>query len=466
VQVGAADAAGAYFEQDLIGTGCWPRHFGQPQGLALGIQNHRFHFADLRMAFLACLRQANADDSMLRSWLDATRPADGAGRRGELFAACASADPYGARTLCVRLQVTMALLEIRNVSRRFGDLKALDDVSLSIEAGEFFTLVGPSGCGKTTLLRLIAGFDEPDGGELLLDGARWPAFPRKAPGAHGFPELRAVSAHDRGAERRLSAADGGHRPAEIRRRLDEALELVHLADKARQFPHELSGGQKQRVALARALINKPRLLLLDEPLAALDAKLREQIQGELIALQREVGITFVFVTHSQQEALAVSHRIAVMNKGRLEQVGAPEQIYGYPRNRFVADFIGTINLLPVEVREAGRPPAALRRRTRRDRRHASVVGPSTGQHGALAVRPEQMRIVAVVRLPSWTTTSMAVVRDHLYLGDVTVYKIALDNGVVLEALLANSLPGRARFLERGAPVESAGNVGAGVYLRD
>jgi len=361
----------------------------------------------------------------------------------------------------------MALLEIRNVSRRFGDLKALDDVSLSIEAGEFFTLVGPSGCGKTTLLRIIAGFDEPDGGELLLDGRSLAGIPPEKRPVHTVFQSYALFPHLTVAQNvafPLEMAGTGH--AEIRRRLDEALGLVDLADKARQFPHELSGGQKQRVALARSLINKPRLLLLDEPLAALDAKLREQIQGELIALQREVGITFVFVTHSQQEALALSHRIAVMNKGRLEQIGAPQEIYGYPRNRFVADFIGTVNLLPVEVREVAADHLRLFAVGLGEIVGASVVDARPGQRGALALRPEQIRIVARGEAQALENHFHGVVRDHLYLGDVTVYKIALDNGVVLEALLANSLPGPASFLERGEPVDVGWRLGAGVFLHD
>ena len=222
----------------------------------------------------------------------------------------------------------MALLDIRNVSRRFGDLKALDDVSLSIEAGEFFTLVGPSGCGKTTLLRIIAGFDDPDGGDLLLDGQSLAGMPPEKRPVHTVFQSYALFPHLTVAQNvAFPLQMAGKSESEIRSRVKETLELVHLTDKARQFPHELSGGQRQRVALARSLINNPRLLLLDEPLAALDARLRVQIQGELIALQREVGITFVFVTHSQEEALALSHRIAVMNEGRIVQIGAPEQIY-------------------------------------------------------------------------------------------------------------------------------------------
>lgn len=360
----------------------------------------------------------------------------------------------------------MALLEIRHVSRRFGDLKAVDDVCLSIEAGEFFTLVGPSGCGKTTLLRLIAGFEEPDTGELLLDGQTLAGvLPEQRP-VHTVFQSYALFPHMTVAENiAFPLQMAGRSPDEIRHRLQDALDLVHLADKARQLPHQLSGGQKQRVALARGLINKPRLLLLDEPLAALDAKLREQITAELIALQREVGIIFIFVTHSQQEALAVSHRIAVMNAGHIEQVDAPEQVYGYPRNRFVADFIGTVNLLPVEVREAGN-----------DRLRLLVAGVGeivsmpaaarTGERGAFAVRPEQLDIIADGERPRLDNQFKGTVQDHLYLGDVTIYKIALPNGAVLEAMRANAAPGRARFLERGEPVQVGWRRQAGVYLRD
>ncbi len=361
----------------------------------------------------------------------------------------------------------MALLEIREVTRCFGQIKAVDAVSLSIESGEFFTLVGPSGCGKTTLLRLIAGFDEPDTGELLLAGRPLAGIsPEKRP-VHTVFQSYALFPHMTVAENvAFPLQMAGANVDEMQRRLKEALDLVHLADKLRQFPHELSGGQKQRVALARALINKPRLLLLDEPMAALDAKLRKQITGELIALQREVGITFVFVTHSQQEALAMSHRIAVMNSGHIEQVGTPDQIYGYPRNRFVADFIGTINLLPVEVRASGGDELRLLAAGIGEIVSTPVVGATAGQAGVFALRPEQVRMVAGDTLPDLDNHFRGTVRDYLYLGDVSVYKIALDNGVVIEALLANSVPGRARFLERGDPVGVGWRRDAGVYLRD
>jgi spermidine/putrescine transport system ATP-binding protein len=361
----------------------------------------------------------------------------------------------------------MAILEIRKVTRRFGDLKAVDDVSLAIEAGEFFTLLGPSGCGKTTLLRMLAGFDEPDEGELFLDGRPLAGIAPEDRPVHTVFQSYALFPHMSVAQNiAFPLRMAGNDDAEIHRRLSEALELVHLGDKARYFPHELSGGQKQRVALARSLINKPRLLLLDEPLGALDAKLREQMERELIVLQREVGITFVFVTHSQQEALALSHRIAVMNEGRVEQVDTPEQIYGYPANRFVADFIGTINLLPVEVREAS--PGHLRLLACG---LGEIIAPRAmavraGQSGHFALRPEQVRVVGHSEVRELHNHFNGTVRDYLYLGNVTVYKVELANAVVIEALLANSAPGRAKFFEIGDPVGVGWRHDSGVFLHD
>ena len=362
----------------------------------------------------------------------------------------------------------MAILEIRKVTRRFGELRAVDDVSLTIEAGEFFTLLGPSGCGKTTLLRMIAGFDEPDVGELFLDGRSLSGIPPENRPVHTVFQSYALFPHMSVAQNlAFPLRMAGKDEAKIRQQLNETLELVHLSDKARHFPHELSGGQKQRVALARSLINKPRLLLLDEPLGALDAKLREQMERELIVLQREVGITFVFVTHSQQEALALSHRIAVMNEGRVEQVDTPEHIYGYPKNRFVADFIGTINLLPVEVSAVAHGHLCLLASGL-----GEIIAPPTtastrvGQPGHFALRPEQVRVVGHSEIRELHNHFNGRVRDYLYLGDVTVYKVELDNSVVIEALLANSAPGRAKFFDIGDPVGVGWRHDSGVFLND
>ena len=361
----------------------------------------------------------------------------------------------------------MALLEIRNVTRRFGPLKALDDVSLTVEAGEFFTLLGPSGCGKTTLLRLIAGFDEPDGGELLLDGQALAGLPPEARPVHTVFQNFALFPHLTVAGNIAFPLEmAGIAPDERRRRVRETLQLVHLEDKDRAYPHELSGGQQQRVALARGLVNKPRLLLLDEPMSALDAKLREQMQVELIGLQREVGITFVFVTHLQQEALALSHRIAVMNAGRIEQLDTPEALYSNPKNRFVADFIGTINLIDASVSAASAGHLTLQAPLLGDIAAPPQAGIALGQSGALALRPEHLRISAHGAPVDLRNHFSGTVREYLFLGDVTVYKVELDNGQTLEAMTTNAAPGRARFHEIGDRVGIGWRHDAGVFLPD
>jgi spermidine/putrescine transport system ATP-binding protein len=361
----------------------------------------------------------------------------------------------------------MALLEIRNVTRRYGGLAAVEDVSFTVEAGEFFTLLGPSGCGKTTLLRMIAGFEDPDAGRILLDGKDLAGIPPEKRPVHTVFQSYALFPHMTVAENIAFPLKMARRPAEdIRRFTQEALDQVHLGDKRDHYPHELSGGQKQRVALARGLVNKPRLLLLDEPLGALDAKLRERMQLELIALQRDVGVTFVFVTHAQQEALALSHRIAVMNAGRIEQLDEPDRIYGFPKNRFVADFIGSINLLEAEV--AASTPAHLLLRTPGLGEVAAPPAPDVpaGTKGTLALRPEQIRLAARGGPHELKNHFHGTVEDYLYLGDVTVYKVRLDDGPILEALLANSAPGRAKFFETGDPVSVAWRHDAGRFLHD
>ena len=359
----------------------------------------------------------------------------------------------------------MALLEIRNVTRRFGSLAAVDRVSLSIESGEFFTLLGPSGCGKTTLLRMIAGFDEPDEGELFLDGKPLAGIaPEKRP-IHTVFQSYALFPHLTVAGNIAFPLEMVGRPREeIGRRVRETLALVHLEDKGGAYPHELSGGQKQRVALARGLVNKPRLLLLDEPLGALDAKLRVEMQSELINLQRDVGVTFVFVTHAQQEALALSHRIAVMNNGRVEQLDTPDRLYTAPASRFVADFIGKINLIEAEV--VGNSHGHLLLRSSVLGELAAELGPGAkaGERGALALRPELVRVAASIESLDLRNRFSGRVKELLYLGDVTLYKVELEGGFLVEALLANAAPGRARLFKVGDAVAVAWRHDAGVFL--
>jgi len=361
----------------------------------------------------------------------------------------------------------MALLELRNITRRFGDFVAVDDVSLSIEAGEFFTLLGPSGCGKTTLLRMIAGFDLPDAGQILLDGKDVAHTPPEKRPIHTVFQSYALFPHMTVSQNvAFPLKMAGKGPEDISRLVREALNDVHLGEKANHFPHELSGGQKQRVALARGLVNRPRLLLLDEPLGALDAKLREEMQLELIELQKEVGVTFVFVTHSQAEALALSHRIAVMNRGRVEQMDEPSKIYGFPRNRFVADFIGNINMYEAEVKEAAAGQLRLQVAGMGEVSAPSAEGAGTGGQGAFAIRPEQIRIASREETSPLKNHFPGKVHDFLYTGDVTTYIVDLDAGAQIEALLPNSAPGRAKFFEVGDRVAVEWRHDAGVFLGD
>src|SRR6478752_7336606 len=249
--------------------------------------------------------------------------------------------------------LTSEVIRLEHVRKEFGSFVAVHDANFDIGRGEFFAMLGPSGCGKTTTLRMIAGFDLPTAGRVLLEGqdvTRVPPYKRNVNTVFQqyalFPHMNIRDNVAFGLRSR-----GGIGEAEIRRRVGEMLEVVRLGDFAGRRPSQLSGGQQQRVALARALVNLPSALLLDEPLAALDLKLRQAMQIELKRIQREVGITFVFVTHDQEEALTMSDRIAVMSQGRVEQIGSPRELYERPRTRFVAGFIGTSNLISGTVRE-------------------------------------------------------------------------------------------------------------------
>ena len=358
----------------------------------------------------------------------------------------------------------MALLEIRNVTRRFADFTAVDDVSLSVKAGEFFTLLGPSGCGKTTLLRMIAGFDLPDEGAIVLDGVDLKDTPPEKRPIHTVFQSYALFPHMTVAQNiAFPLRMAGKSESEVASGVKAAIEQVKLTGKGDSYPHELSGGQKQRVALARGLVNRPRLLLLDEPLGALDAKLREQLQIELIRLQQDVGVTFVFVTHAQAEALALSHRIAVMNHGKIEQLDEPDRLYGFPKSRFVADFIGNVNMIDAVVARAGAPLGLT----------LPALGPVTapgreglaeGAKGVFIIRPEQVAIRATSEPSPDPNQFEGKVNNFLYVGDVTTYIVDLPGGQRIEALLPNSAPGRAKFFEIGDPVRVSWKAEAGAFL--
>lgn len=279
----------------------------------------------------------------------------------------------------------MTALSLAGVGKRFGATVAVDDVSLDVAEGEFFALLGPSGCGKTTLLRLAAGFEVADAGRIAIAGADVTGLPPNRRQVNTVFQSYALFPH-------LSVADNvayglrieGIAADERRRRVGEALELVRLGDLGRRRPHELSGGQRQRVALARALVKRPRVLLLDEPLSALDAKLRETLRDELAALQRTLGMTFVMVTHDQAEALSLATRCAVMRDGRLVQTGTPAELYGRPADAFVADFIGGANIL------AARPAAG----GGIELPEIGLTVPDARPCAAVALRPEAVRLMA------------------------------------------------------------------------
>ena len=320
-------------------------------------------------------------------------------------------------------------IRLENVTKRFGDHAAVDDISLVIEQGEFFSLLGPSGCGKTTTLRMLAGFEVPSEGRILLEGEpveNVPPYKRDVNMVFQnyalFDHLDVSENVAFGLKRRKVAKD------EITRRVGEALELVNLAHRADARSNELSGGQKQRVALARALVNRPKVLLLDEPLGALDLKLRRQMQVELKAIQREVGITFVFVTHDQEEALSMSDRIAVMNDGKVVQCGAPEDIYEHPSEQFVAGFIGISNLLEGTVEADGQIRLA------NDQRVAVALpdGCHRGDTVNLSVRPEKIAIEKEVE--EGMVTMQGEIEARVYLGVMTQITVSLGDGARLVAL--------------------------------
>ena len=340
----------------------------------------------------------------------------------------------------------MALLEIRDVSKRYGATPAVERVSLAVEAGEFFALLGPSGCGKTTLLRLIAGFETPDGGRISIDGFDVTAQPPYARAVNMmfqsyalFPHLDVAANIEFGLRQERMAR--GRRAA----RVAEMLALVQMADYARRRPHQLSGGQKQRVALARALAKMPKLLLLDEPLAALDRKLREETRLELAAIQQRLGTTFLVVTHDQEEALGMASRIAVMEHGRLAQIGTPADIYERPASRFVAGFVGAVNLLEGEVvagfntlaiQLAGdAPPMPL----------ADTAGLPEGSAAVLVVRPEKVRLTPT---PPRGFALAATIASISYQGGRSEVHLTTASGQMLRA----QLPSAGLTLARGMAV--------------
>jgi spermidine/putrescine transport system ATP-binding protein len=354
----------------------------------------------------------------------------------------------------VRAGAGKASVSLADVTKRFGDLVAVRELELEIEEGEFFTLLGPSGCGKTTTLRVVAGFEEPSGGRVLIDGQDVAGLPPHRRPTNTvfqsyalFPHLSVGENVAFGLKRKRVPRD------EIGRRVGAELERVGLASEINRKPNQLSGGQQQRVALARALVNLPKVLLLDEPLGALDLKLRKGLQIELKRIQREVGITFLYVTHDQEEALTMSDRIGVMNRGRLEQVDSPEEIYERPRTTFVAGFIGVSNLMPGTVTSAN----GARGRVRLDSGvevDTELDGIASGERCHAVVRPEKLRIdrAGEIGPDSWPGVD-GVVESSVYLGTSTQLVVHLPDGVAMTVLVPNADEAeRARLPGGGAPV--------------
>jgi putrescine transport system ATP-binding protein len=329
-------------------------------------------------------------------------------------------------------------VRIEKVTKKFGDFIAVDDVSLDIYKKEIFCLLGASGCGKTTLLRMLAGFERPTSGKIFIDGVDMTTIPPYERPVNMMFQSYAVFPHMTVEQNvAFGLKQEGIAKAEIARRVGEMLELVKLGQFAKRKPHQLSGGQRQRVALARSLVKKPKLLLLDEPLAALDKKLREHTQFELINIQETLGVTFVVVTHDQEEAMTLSTRVGLMNHGEIIQVGTPNEMYEYPNSRFVAEFIGQVNTFEGKLVED--EPSYVRIES------ADLEAPIYVDHGVssapgatvwAAVRPEKVQITREkpADADNWGS---GIVRDIAYMGDVSIYLIKLDSGKVVRVTQPN-----------------------------
>ena len=328
------------------------------------------------------------------------------------------------------------LVRFEHVSRRFGDVAAVDMLSLDIYRNEFFALLGPSGCGKTTLLRLLAGFEIPDEGRVKLNGRDIVATPPHRRPVNMMFQNYALFPHLTVAGNvAFGLRQDGLARAAIAARVDEMLALVKLDGIGARRPHQLSGGQRQRVALARSLAKRPQILLLDEPMAALDRRLREQTQFELMDLQARLGLTFVIVTHDQGEAMTVAHRIAVMDRGRIVQVAPPAEIYEQPRSRWVAEFVGDINLIEGLVRETGAGEAVIE--DKHGRRYRVAADAAVGAHVSIALRPEKIRIQAGPAPHDAPNATRGQVYDIGYLGGISIYKVRLEDGAVIKVAVAN-----------------------------
>lgn len=345
------------------------------------------------------------------------------------------------------------MLEVRNLTKRYGKTAAVDGVSLRLERSEFFCLLGPSGCGKSTILRMIAGFEKQDSGEILLDGKDISALPPYRRDVNMvfqnyalFPHLNVFNNVAYGLRIRKKPKE------EIRERVTRALTQVDLPGYETRLPSQLSGGQKQRVALARALVNEPSVLLLDEPMSALDKKISEQMRRELKALQKQVGITFVYVTHNQTEALAMADRVAVMNAGRVEQAGTPRGIYESPDTVFTAGFIGSMNFFPGTVGVVGEGSCRIELFGACPVTLTTPEKAAVGDRILFCLRPERLKLSLLPPEP-WENALRGEVLGYVYQGETTVFDIRLSTGDVISVNVQNYLSALGEgFFEAGEEV--------------
>ena len=358
-------------------------------------------------------------------------------------------------------------VQISGLTKRFGHIPAVDDVSLDVYKGELFAILGGSGSGKTTLLRMLAGFELPDAGRIVIDGVDMTLIPPYARPLNMMFQSYALFPHMNVEQNIAYGLRKERLPyTEMRQRVSEILALVKLEDLASRKPEQLSGGQKQRVALARALVKRPKVLLLDEPLAALDKKLREYTQFELMNIQDQLGITFLVVTHDQEEAMTLATRIAVMEAGRFVQIGTPTEIYEFPRNRFVADFFGTINLFAGSVTALAGNTLRLRTTDLGGEISAPVSECNAGDNVWIGVRPEKITLSKVAPGGAQQNVFKGVVWDLGYYGNLTVYRVKLENGRVIQVSAQNRVRSSERVAEWYDEVYVSWDAHNSVVLRE
>lgn len=361
-------------------------------------------------------------------------------------------------------------IQIKNLSKNFDGTPAVANIDLNIYQGELFTILGGSGCGKSTLLRMLAGFETPSEGQIIIDGKDMSGIPAYDRPVNMMFQSYAVFPHMTVAQNiSYGLKKDGIEKSQIKNQVNEMLELVQLSALGKRKPHQLSGGQRQRVALARALIKKPKVLLLDEPLAALDKKLREQTQFELMNLQYELGITFVVVTHDQEEAMTLSSRVAVMNEGRFIQIGTPSQVYESPNNKFVADFFGTINFFNATVQNANQDSKVLcatleKTGTELDAKFDGNI--HTGDQITIAVRPEKISITKNNPEGENLTVTKGVVEDLAYYGNRSIYRIRSQSGRIIQVSAQNFARSEQLALEWDDEVYLSWNSSCNVVLTE